>query len=336
MLVARRDPPLYGDTHNAVPPEFHAQRQPKAPRIARFVTFVQVFGSLLAVPVGIGSAYSFYRANFSPETTCQNLRSGIISMLDKSVDASTRRILVRRDVEAFEKSCGEVDPEATTAFKALLASDKALKPAAAVTPQQPKTHVETVIKEVKEKESVSKVEKIEARPQPSVRPTGASTAHPVETARREPTVSDAQWLDAVRNALVTHKPESTPAESRQPKAAPVPAQAPQPPTPAEAVQPPAANPPEAVQSPPVNPAPGVAVKPAAEAAVPPLPPAVSIAPSPQQAAPDHPVPPESIPDTAATADTEVAKADEHRGSRIGKWISGIPLIGSIVENGRQQ
>ena len=98
--------------------------------LTRFVTAIQMVGSLLAVPVGIASAYSFYRANFSPEITCQSLRSGIVAMLDKSVDAATRRILVRRDVEAFEKACAAVDPDATAAFKALLAVEKTAAPAA--------------------------------------------------------------------------------------------------------------------------------------------------------------------------------------------------------------
>ena len=86
----------------------------------------------------IASAYSFYRANFAPETTCQNLRSRIIALLDKSVDASTRRMLVRRDVQEFEKSCAAVDPDATAAFKSLLAAEKsAAAPAAAQTAAPP-------------------------------------------------------------------------------------------------------------------------------------------------------------------------------------------------------
>ena len=84
-----------------------------------------MLGSLLAMPVGLGSAYSMYRANFSVEATCKSLRANIVSMLDKNVDAGTRHMLVRRDVEAFEHTCGTVDPDATTAFKALLAADKA-------------------------------------------------------------------------------------------------------------------------------------------------------------------------------------------------------------------
>ena len=124
MLVARRDPPFHGDARDIAPVNFEANPGSKPPRVVRFVTVIQMVGSLLAVPVGIGSAYTFYRANFSPETTCQSLRNGIIAMLDKGVDASTRRILVRRDVESFEKTCAAVDPEATAAFKALLAAEK--------------------------------------------------------------------------------------------------------------------------------------------------------------------------------------------------------------------
>ena len=121
MLVARRDPPFDGDARDI---NIEANPGSRPPRTVRFVTVIQMIGSLLAVPVGIGSAHTFYRANFSPETTCQSLRSGVIAMLDKGVDASTRRILVRRDVETFEKTCAAVDPEATAAFKALLATEK--------------------------------------------------------------------------------------------------------------------------------------------------------------------------------------------------------------------
>ena len=120
MLVARREPPFHADPHNPGPVDPGVYAAAKASKLTRFVTAIQLVGSLLAVPIGIASAYSFYRANFSPDTTCQNLRSGIIAMLDKSVDAATRRILVRRDVEAFEKTCGTVDPDATAAFKTLL------------------------------------------------------------------------------------------------------------------------------------------------------------------------------------------------------------------------
>ena len=50
-------------------------------------------------------------------------------MLDKNVDAHTRHMLARHDVEAFEKTCANVDPDATAAFKSLLSADKTAKAA---------------------------------------------------------------------------------------------------------------------------------------------------------------------------------------------------------------
>jgi hypothetical protein len=75
MLVARRDPPFHVDARNPASDGFEGNPAVKAPPVLRVVTAIQMFGSLLAVPVAIGSAYTFYRANFSPETTCQSLRS---------------------------------------------------------------------------------------------------------------------------------------------------------------------------------------------------------------------------------------------------------------------
>jgi hypothetical protein len=357
MLVARRDPPFDGDAQDAVPANLYPVR--KASKLARFVTAIQMVGSLLAVPVGIASAYSFYRANFSPETTCQSLRSNIVAMLDRSLDAATRRVLVRRDVEAFEKTCGTVDPDATTAFKALLAVDKTAAPAAAA-PSVPKVQrSETVTKEP--------VRKAEPRPQtPAARPPVTAAAPAIaEPVRRDPAISDTQWLDAVREALVTHKDETrapAPKPAHAPDAAKLqsaptpatrpasrdtvltppaaiavtpgaaPAAAPAPvPAPADA---PAMRPasPEAASSPP----PANVVAPAVgPSAAPALPPAIPIAPPPVavQAIDNHPVPPESIPDSAPPANA--AKPDEHGRSRIGKWISTIPLLGPAVDNARQ-
>ena len=174
MLVARRDPPFHVDAKDAAPPNPHVYPPPRASRTARVVTAMQLIGSLLAVPIGIASAYSFYRANFAPETTCQNLRSGIISLLDKSVDASTRRMLVRRDVEEFEKNCGAVDPDATAAFKSLLAAEKTVAPAVAPAPTAPKVQrTETA----PPKEAVRKPE---PRPQVTAKPpaTNSTTVNP--------------------------------------------------------------------------------------------------------------------------------------------------------------
>jgi len=313
MLVARRDPPFHVDAQDAVRANSGTYPVRKASGLTRLVAAIQMVGSLLAVPVGIASAYSFYRSNFSPEITCQGLRSGIVAMLDKSVDAATRRILVRRDVEAFEKACASVDPDATAAFKTLLSVEKTAAPAAIapIAPTAPKTQrVETVPKEP--------VRKAEPRSQvPAKQPATAAAPVVAEPARRDPDISDSQWLDAVRQALVTHKEEIPATPPNAAKAQPAPAPAIRPATHDPVLPPPAA----AVPTP---------------SAAPALPPAISIAPPPAaaQAHDDHPVPPESIPDSVPRARDDVAKPDEHGRSRIGKWISAIPLLGSAVDNAR--
>ncbi len=320
MLVARREPPFHTDPHDPGPVNPHVYSAAKASKLARFVTAIQLAGSLLAVPIGIASAYSFYRANFSPETTCQTLRSGIVAMLDKSVDAATRRILVRRDVEAFEKTCGTVDPDATAAFKTLLNDEKASRAAAGATaPAAPKAqHLESA---AKEKEPVRK---IESHPQTVTKqPAGSVATVEPESVRHDPAVSDTQWLDAVRQALVTHKQEI---RSSEPAKAPTTTEPTAKPMPREATLPPPAAAP-----------PAPALIPAAPVA-PTLPAPISIAPPPpaQQADVDHPVPPGAIPDSAPSPEkVDAAKPDEHGQSRVRKWISEIPLLGSVVENGRQ-
>ena len=180
MLAATRDPFL----HPAAQPA-----QPTATGFSRFVSFVQIAGSLLAVPLGLASGYSIYHANFSAEARCQGLRGNIVSMLDKSADASTLRILVRRDVAAFEQSCGAVDPDAVAAFKTLLAHKPVATAhaAAAKPPAKPAAIKQTVAKPVEAKPAVREV-------------------------------SDAKWLASVRAALVSHHAEpAKPAEAAPPE-----------------------------------------------------------------------------------------------------------------------
>jgi hypothetical protein len=326
MFVARRDPPFHGDARDIAPVNFESSAGSRPPKVVRFVTVVQMIGSLLAVPVGIGSAYTFYRANFSPETTCQSLRSGIIAMLDKGVDVSTRRILVRRDVETFEKTCASVDPEATAAFKALLAAEKVSHPAAVVAPAPKAQPSDAAPKETAHN-------KAEPRPQAAPKQAAATSnqAAAAQSTRREPAVSDTQWLDAVRAALVRHRPDEGPVEGAK----------------ARLVPPPSARPPQGeveVSAPPAASVSGTArvtppTETSAPASAPTLPPPVDIAPASAQrnAArpqdPDHPIPPGSIPYSETVVAAE-AKADDAGRSRIGKWISAIPLLGNVVDNAR--
>jgi hypothetical protein len=263
---------------------------------------LQVVGSLLAIPVGLASAYSIYRANFSVETTCQSLRAGIVSMLNKSVDAAAQRMLVRRDVEAFEQTCRTVDPDATAAFKVLLATEKtAAAPAIVAAPVTPKLQrSETLPKEP--------VRKVEPRPQQAAKQPPAITAPAVAApAPRDRATSDTQWLDAVRQAMAAHSVEALPAEAGKPdETAPAtrPAQ-------------------QAIDLPTVA---SIAAAPAPIAAPIVLVPAEPAAP---RSDVDHPVPPGAIPDPA---DAAAAKPNEQERSRIGKWIAKIPLVNTVVEN----
>jgi hypothetical protein len=359
MLVARRDPPFHSDADHPAPLNPNSPLAPRAPKLPRFVMIMQLFGSLVAVLVGIGSGYSFYRANFSPEATCQTLRSGIIALLDKSVDAAARRVLVRRDIETFERTCAAVDPEATAAFKSLLAAEKTVAPppspaiaAPAASPAAPKVQrSEPAQAQRSEPAPKEPVRKPEPRPQVTAKqpPTSTAPAAP-ESARRDAAVSDAQWLEAVRQALVTQKPDRRPVEAGKPSAVtPVarsvtqetPVQPPadvrpvaRPVTPETPVQPPAnvrpvVRPvtPETPVQPPVD----VRPAPATPAVAPVLPRPITIPAAPaQRVDADHPVPPESIPDVSPPA-----KPSEPDRSRLSKWISGIPLLGPVLDNGRR-
>jgi hypothetical protein len=306
MLVARRDP-VHPGAHHA--PLAHDIRG-GSPRLTRTVGMLQIVGSLLAIPVGLASAYSIYRVNFSVETTCQSLRADIISMIDKRVDAGTRRILVGRDVEKFEQTCGSIDPDATAAFKSLLATEK---PAVTAVPAAP-ARVTAPVAEPPAKQAVRKAD---AHPQTAAKMPAAAWPG---ADRREPDGSDTQWLDAVRQALVTH--EATPVEAR---VAPAEARVLRPAVRESAVPAPAQTP-----MPAATPAVAPVVAPAAPALPPPAAVAAPAAPAvPRQADGDHPVPPSAIPDAAEAAN---ADANDHR-SRVRRWIAKIPLVGNVIDNG---
>ncbi|MGH6682926.1 MAG: hypothetical protein ACRECA_03195 [Pseudolabrys sp.] len=299
MLVARRDPPFHAG--DAAPADLRAYPDAPPHRLTRFVTVMQLLGSLVAVPVGLASAYSLYHATFSVEASCQSLRAGIVAMLDKSVDATTRRMLVRRDVVTFEQNCGAVDPDATTAFKALLAAEKtAAVPASTPAPAEAR---------LPNSETPPKVSVRKAEPRPL-----AKQPQTAEAIHRNPTVSDTQWVDAVRQALLTHSAEPPLADAAKAPIAVAPSLRP-------------------LQQEPAAPVPVVvapAPAPVTTSAAPP-----SVIPATPQDSDDHPVPPGVIPDSEPAANVAAVKPDEPRHSRIGGWIAKIPLLGPVVENGRQ-
>jgi hypothetical protein len=335
MLVASRDPfhlGAHGASFSQSPGTAAAHAGGVAPRFARAMSVLQIVGTLLAIPVGIGSAYSMYRANFSVETTCQSLRVNIVAMLDKSVDASTRHMLVRRDVEAFEHSCGGVDPDATAAFKALLAADKAAAPVATATARRAEVRPEAMAR------------KAEPRPEVAERqPAASTTAVTAETepVQRDASASDAVWLAAVRRALVTEA-LVTPALVTEALVTPALVTHVADPLPAAdgaeaiaATPPPPAIRPIARDIHAVSDGRAQAVTLAAPAPIsaPALPPPTSVAiASPRQSDADHPVPPAPIPEMASLPkEANATTVDGRTRSRLGELVAQIPLVGWALD-----
>jgi hypothetical protein len=264
------------------------------PAFTRFIAGVQILGTVLGIPLGLASGYSIYRANFSPEAKCGALRANIISMLDKNADASTLRLLVRRDVDTFEHSCGSVDPDAVAAFKTLLAKPtavaaapkavKSVKEAKAVRPAKVEMKVESRVEKKADKKvaHAAPAEHAAHARQEAARHEGVRVARVDEKAARAK--ADGNWLAAVRRALVEHAPV------RHAQAAEAPVQ----PTPAP-VAPPMVQP--MVRSMGTLPAPAQAQ------AAPALPPATAVVDVPGNPASkndeSHPVPPALIPDVGA-------------------------------------
>ena len=102
--VATREDRLRHDA-----PQF-GPAEPMRSLSSRFTGSVQFLGSFVGIPLALLGGYATYSSNFSVEAKCQSLRTSIVSMLDKKADPSTLRLLMQRDVAAFQRDCGEVDP----------------------------------------------------------------------------------------------------------------------------------------------------------------------------------------------------------------------------------
>ena len=117
-VVATRDDRV---RHDAPP---FGPAEPARSLSSRFTGSVQFLGSFVGIPLALLGGYATYSSNFSVEAKCQSLRTSIVSMLDKKADPSTLRLLMQRDVAAFQRDCGEVDPDAVAAFKNLLIAER--------------------------------------------------------------------------------------------------------------------------------------------------------------------------------------------------------------------
>src|SRR5687768_1831827 len=166
MLIATRDDRVRHNAH-PVAPQF-GPAVPARSLSSRFTSSVQFLGSFVGIPLALLGGYATYSSNFSVEAKCQSLRTSIVSMLDKKADPSTLRLLMQRDVAAFQRDCGEVDPDAVAAFKNLLIAERA--PAAR--PAKVETRIESVKAEPVKAEAAPKTDaiakaEVPKKPQPA-------------------------------------------------------------------------------------------------------------------------------------------------------------------------
>ena len=90
----------------------------------KFTKLFQMIGAGLALPAAAAGAFAVYKSNFSSETTCQNLRTVIISTMEKNMAADAKRALLAKDVDEFQKACGAADPEALKVFRSQIEGQK--------------------------------------------------------------------------------------------------------------------------------------------------------------------------------------------------------------------
>lgn len=278
----------------------HAPHPPAKPAssFTRFISGFQALSTLIGVPLALASGYTLYRTNFAPDTTCTNLRASIVSMLDKNVDPATRRMLVKRDIEAFEQSCGAVDPDAHAAFKALLSADKAVAQAApAAKPQPPKQAAVAPVAKEAPKEAAKDTVKADLRPAIIEKKTVAAAPAEAEQPAQETAMSDTRWLDAVRQALVDQPAEPKAVATAPPLVPNKPGE-------------PVLQPGWTVTPPPVQP-----VAHGAAAPLPPPVPVVNVTAT--TVDPNRPVPPAPVP------------AAQYANN--GSWIAQIPFVGRMID-----
>ena len=250
MLVATRDDRARHETHSAAPP--FGPPEPVRSLASRFTGSVQVLGSFVGIPLALLGGYATYSSNFSVEAKCQSLRTSIVSMLDKKADPSTLRLLMQRDVAAFQRECGEaerppaawpakIETKTETVKAAPVKVEPAPKADASVKAEAPKKPqpAPVIVKRDADK-AVAPVSKPEPKPanlavakpveQPEPKletPPLKQVEHP-EPVRVEASLSradgeqaDSVWIASVREAL-REAAARPPAESQAEVAAPMP------------------------------------------------------------------------------------------------------------------
>jgi hypothetical protein len=89
------------------------------------VRLLQMTGAALAIPAAAAGTFAAYQSYFSTDVTCQKLRNDITGIMERNVDPDTKRSLLKKDVTAFDKLCGEGDPDARAIFQAAMSEHPA-------------------------------------------------------------------------------------------------------------------------------------------------------------------------------------------------------------------
>jgi hypothetical protein len=87
------------------------------------VKVLQIAGAALGIPAAAAGTFAAYQNYVSNDGTCQKLRSNIVAIMERSVAPETKRTLLKKDVNEFDKLCGEGDPDARTIFHAAITPD---------------------------------------------------------------------------------------------------------------------------------------------------------------------------------------------------------------------
>jgi hypothetical protein len=90
------------------------------------VKVLQIAGAALGIPAAAAGSFAAYQNYFSNDATCQKLRTNIVATMERSVAPETKRTLLRKDVNEFDKLCGDGDPDARTIFHAAVTPEPAV------------------------------------------------------------------------------------------------------------------------------------------------------------------------------------------------------------------
>lgn len=83
---------------------------------------VQLTAALIAIPMGLVGAFSFYTNQISTEGVCDKLRGTLLGIIDRNVPADVKYASMHRDFDQFERKCAHLDPDIHTVFAAAMSS----------------------------------------------------------------------------------------------------------------------------------------------------------------------------------------------------------------------